>query len=188
MVMTPAASGDKEELDGSSSRITAASFPVLALYPNLRQTGWAVFRTWDGAEAFVPSLAASGTVGPGLRTKMEPLERISRHLQSLATITERWHPRVAVCSWPGGMDWGAAGMHQLEEHLRRWADGQSLDVVDYGALRVRAALAGKSNASKEALAYSIMERLNLVGEYRSALEWEAIAVGYYHLALRVQEG
>ena len=75
-------------------------------------------------------------------------------------------------------------MLQLEEHLRRWAESQGLPVADYPAPGVRAALAGKPNASKGALAYSVMERLNLVGESRSALEWEAIAAGYYHLALR----
>ena len=158
--------------------------PLLALYPNLRQTGWAVFAIQCHEGRPTPLLAASGTVGPGLRTKMEPYERIAHQLQSLAAVAEQWRPRCAVCSWPGGMDWGAAGMRQLEEHLRRWAESQGLTVADYPAPEVRTALAGKPNATKGALAYSVMERLNLVGESRSALEWEAIAAGYYHLALR----
>ena len=72
----------------------------------------------------------------------------------------------------------------LEEHLRQWAESRGLLVVDYPAPEVRAALAGKPNASKDALAYSVMERLNMVGENRSALEWEAIAAGYHHLRRR----
>ena len=158
--------------------------PLLALYPNLRQTGWAVFDAWSHGGTPFPFLAASGTVGPGLRMKMEPRERIAHQLQSLTAIAEQWRPRCAVCSWPGGMDLGAAGMLQIEEHLRRWAESQGLPVADYRAPEVRAALVGKPNASKGALAYSVMERLNLVGESRSALEWEAIAAGYHHLALR----
>ena len=171
----------------TSSDHNTASYPtgpLLALYPNLRQTGWAVFgaRTYEGTP--VSFLAAGGTVGPGLRTKMEPRERIAHQLQSLTAVARQWRPRYAVCSWPGGMDWVSAGMLQLEEHLRRWAESQSLPIVGYPAPEVRTALAGKSNASKGALAYSVMERLNLVGENRSALEWEAIAAGYHHLTLR----
>lgn len=172
--------GNTASDDGTASRSTG---PLLALYPNLRQTGWAVFgvRSREGTPA--PFLAASGTVGPGLRTKMEPRERIARQLQSLTAIAEQWRPRCAVCGWPGGMDWGAAGMLLFEEHLRQWAESRGLPLVDYPAPEVRAALAGKPNASKGALAYSVMERLNLVGENRSALEWEAIAAGYHHLRI-----
>ena len=162
--------------------------PVLALYPNLRQSGWAVFgaRSHDGTPVLL--LAASGTVGPGLRTRMDPRQRIGHQLEGLTAVAVHWRPRSLAISWPGGMDWGAGGMRQLEEHLRQWAESQGLRVVDYQALHVRAAIAGKPNASKEALAYSVMACLDLVGEYRSALEWEAIAAGYYHLALREQEG
>ena len=166
---------------GTASRPTA---PLLALYPNLRQTGWAVFGIRPHEGTPVPFLAASGAVGSGVRTRMDPRERIAHQLRNLTDIAERWRPRCAVCSWPGGMDWGSAGMLLLEEHLRQWTESQGLPVVDYPAPEVRATLAGKPNSSKGALAYSVMERLNLVGENRSALEWEAIAAGYHHLALR----
>ncbi len=178
--MASAGSADRGNTasDGTESRPTG---PVLALYPNLRQTGWAVFGALRREGTPVSFLAASGTVGPGLRAKMEPRQRIACQLQSLSAIAERWRPQCVVCSWPGGMDWGAAGMRQLQEQLRLWAESQSLPAVDYPAPHVRAALAGKPNASKGTLAYSVMERLNLVGESRSALEWEAIAAGYHHL-------
>ena len=165
----------------------AAAHPgerLLALYPNLRQTGWAVFSAQGRRPVAAFFLAASGTVGPGPRTRLAPQQRIGHQVDHLTAVVEQCRPRCLACSWPGGMDWGSPGMRQLEEHLRRWAESQGIPVVDYPAPEVRAALAGKPNASKGALAYSVMERLNLVGESRSALEWEAIAAGYYHLALR----
>lgn len=182
--MGPTGCADRGNTANDYNTESRPTGPLLALYPNLRQTGWAVFGSRRHEGTPVPFLAASGTVGPGLRTKMELHERIAHQLQSLTAVAEQWRPRCAVCSWPGGMDWGAAGMLQLEEHLRRWAESQGLTVADYPAPEVRTALAGKPNASKVALAYSVMERLNLVGESRSALEWEAIAVGYHHRALR----
>lgn len=166
---------------GDTPSHTAAT--LLALYPNLRQSGWAVFSARGCESGTLRFLAASGVVGPSPRTKMEPLERIAHQVQGLTAIAERWRPRCVVGSWPGGMDWGAPGIRLLEEHVRRWAGSQDLPVFDYPAPYVRAALAGKANTSKSVLAYSVMERLNLVGDNRSALEWEAIAAGYHHLAL-----
>ena len=179
--MSPTGSTNSGNTASDDDTTRSPTCALLALYPNLRQTGWAVFGARGRERTPEPFLAASGTVGRGLRMKMEPHQRITQQLQSLTAIAEQWRPRCAVCSWPGGMDWGAAGMHQLKEHLHRWAESQSLPVVDYPAPHIRAALAGKPNASKGALAYSVMERLKLVGEHRSALEWEAIAAGYHHL-------
>lgn len=72
-------------------------------------------------------------------------------------------------------------MFGLQEELRRWAGSIALPVSEYPAPQVRATIAGKPNASRDALAYSVMARLNLIGEFRSAPECEAIAAGYYHL-------
>ena len=72
-------------------------------------------------------------------------------------------------------------MRQLERDLHRWAGVMGLPIASIPAPEVRTAIAGKPNAPKEALAYSVMSRLNLVGQYRSAAEWEAIAAGYYYL-------
>ena len=158
---------------------TDGMMPLLALYPNLRQTGWAVFTGRDYREP--PAPAASGTAGPRPRTRMEPQQRISRQLLDLTAIAERWQPRYVVCSWAGGMNWSAPGMFGLQEELRRWAGSIALPVSEYPAPQVRATIAGKPNASRDALAYSVMARLNLIGEFRSAPECEAIAAGYHHL-------
>ena len=119
--------------------------------------------------------------GSSTRSRMDPRERVSIQLQGLTSVAMQWRPRGVVCSWAGGMNWGVAGMHLLEDNLILWAGNLALPVTNYPAPRVRAALAGKPNASKDALAYSVMVRLNLIGEYRSAPEWEAIAAGYHHL-------
>ena len=182
--MTPPIEDVPEKIDGEHDTVTAAmvaSLPLLALYPNLRQTGWAVFdaRTHGGAR--VPLLATSGTAGPGLRTKVEPSERVSHQLRDLAFLVAQRRPRCIVCSWPGGMNWGAAGMRDLEQDLCQWARESGLPIASYPAPQVRAAIAGKPNASKDSLAYSVMSRLNMIGQHRSASEWEAIAVGFHHL-------
>ena len=159
-------------------------FPLLALYPNLRQVGWAVFGARTSGKPPVPCLVDSGTAGPGLRTRLERHERISNQLQGLRSVVEMHRPHCVICSWPGGMDWGAEGMRLLQRELDRWAAETGLPMTVYRAPEVRTAIAGKPNASKDALAYSIMFRLGLVGQYRTAPEWEAIAAGHYHLALR----
>ena len=179
--MTPSNPNRQGETPGGPDTIAPVSLPLLTLYPNLRQTGWAVFDARIHRETPMPRLASSGTVGPGLRTKMAPRERISHQLQSLTTIKESWGPSRIVCSWAGGMNWGADGVRQLERDLHRWAGVMGLPIASIPAPEVRTAIAGKPNAPKEALAYSVMSRLNLVGQYRSAAEWEAIAAGYYYL-------
>ena len=45
------------------------------------------------------------------------------------------------------------------------------------------ALSGRANASKDEMAYMIMTRWGLLGEGKSTHEWNAIAVGDYHLVL-----
>ncbi len=161
--------------------MSSTPFPLLALYPNLRQTGWALFDARPRATTPFAFLAASGTVGPGLRTKMEPHERIAHQLQGLASVVAQRSPRCVVCSWAGGMNWGTAWPCQLDRDLHRWAGDLELPITSYPAPEVRASIAGKPNASKDALAYAVMSRLNLIGQYRSAAEWEAIAAGYHHL-------
>ncbi len=158
-----------------------ATLPLLALYPNLRQTGWALFDARPNARTPFPFLAASGTVGPGLRTRMEPHERIAHQLEDLASVVAQRRPCSVVCSWAGGMNWGAAWLCQLERDLHRWAEELGAEITRYPAPVIRTTIAGKPNASKDALAYAVMSLLNLIGQYRSAPEWEAIAAGYHHL-------
>ena len=58
---------------------------------------------------------------------------------------------------------------------------RGLPQFSYTAQEVRAAVAGHPNASRDQLGYAIMLLLGLIGQGRSTHEWEAIAVGHYHL-------
>ncbi len=183
--MAPVSSTGHGESENRDNAFFGAALPLLSLYPNLRQTGWAIIgahgesRYQDGKA--IPVLAKSGMVGPSTRSKIDPEERISNQLHGLTSVTHRWRPGSVVCSWPGGMNWDGAGIHKLEGALHQWAGSLGLPVAGYSATEVRAAIAGKANASKDALAYAVMTRLNQIGERRSAAEWEAIAAGYHHL-------
>jgi Holliday junction resolvasome RuvABC endonuclease subunit len=163
---------------------------LLALYPGLRQTGWAVFaprhdRRRDDRQDD-PPVAASGVIALKTRRKVEPTERIAYQLEALNGITAQWRPGCAVRSEAGGMNWRVPGRDQLEQALLGWTDSTGLPLIVYAAPEVRAAVAGQPNASKDALGYAVMLRLGLIGQSRATAEWEAIAVGYYHLQVSAE--
>ena len=154
--------------------------PLLALYPALRETGWAVFTDCGEPSRTGPALTASGVVGLKTRRMTKPPERIAHQLEALTAIAARWSPACVVRSEVSGMSWRLPGLEALGEALRGWATGLNLPLTGYSAREVRAAIAGQPNASKDALGYAVMLRLGLIGQSRATAEWEAIAVGCYH--------
>ena len=52
----------------------------------------------------------------------------------------------------------------------------------YSLREIRAAIIGRANSAREELAYAVMTRWGLLGEVKTTHEWNAIAVGDYHLA------
>ena len=74
----------------------------------------------------------------------------------------------------------------LVSSLARWSSGRGLPQFSYTAQEVRTAIAGHPNASRDQLGYAIMLLLGLIGQGRSTHEWEAIAVGHYHLNRKEQ--
>ena len=54
-------------------------------------------------------------------------------------------------------------------------------VYTYTAQEVRESMAGHPNASRDQLAYAVMACLGLIGQGKTTHEWEALAVGHYHL-------
>ena len=150
--------------------------PLLALATGLRETGWAVFRG--------STVAASGIVGLKSRRKMAPSDRIAYQLDALSAVAVRWRAVCAVRSRADRINWRVPGLEQLDDALHTWADGLRIPLLDYTTQEVRAAVAGQPNASRDAVCYAVMQRLGLIGQSRATAEWEAIAVGYYHLALR----
>ena len=149
---------------------------LLALAPGLRETGWAVFRG--------SAVAASGIAGLKGRRKVEPSARIAHQLDALSAVAARWSAGCAVRSRADGINWRTPGLEQLDDGLQHWANGLGIPLLKYTIQEVRAAIAGQPNASRDALCYAVMRRMGLIGQSRATAEWEAIAVGYYHLALR----
>ncbi len=145
-----------------------------------RETGWAVL---DGS-----GVAASGVAGLKSRRKVVLPERIAYQLDALRSVVSRWRPACAVRSRAGAINWPTPGLEQLDAALHIWANELGLPLSGCTVEEVRAAIAGRRNASRDAQCYAIMRRLGLIGQSRATAEWEAIAVGYYHWALREDKG
>ena len=65
--------------------------------------------------------------------------------------------------------------------LDRWSKGHGLPLYPYLIREIRTQLLGRSKSAKEELAYAVMTRWGLLGELKTTHEWNAIAVGDYHL-------
>lgn len=165
--------------DNADCGNSSESGALLALAAGLRETGWAVFHG--------STVAASGVAGLKARRKMEPADRIAHQMNALSAVALRWRAVCAVRSRADNISWRVPGQGQLDDALRIWADGLAIPLFDHTIREVRAAVAGRSNAPRDALCYAIMRRLGLIGQSRATAEWEAIAVGYYHSALRQDE-
>ena len=169
-------------------RPTSSTAPgLLALYPGLRQTGWAVIREGERAGQFGARVVDCGVADLGIARKLDPSARITGHLKVLDAVYSRWRPDALVCSRSGGFSRRVTGLQWFFEALQDWADGNGLPITTYAAAEVRAAVAGKPNASREALAYAVMQHFRLIGENLTAVEWESMAVGCHHLQRTPEE-
>ena len=148
---------------------------LLALDAGLRETGWAVFM--DG------EVTASGITGLKTRRKLEPEVRVSHLIESLNELASQWHPQAMALCQPSGINWPMPALDLLLSSLSTWSSERGLPQFSYTAQEVRTAIAGHPNASRDQLGYAIMLLLGLIGQGRSTHEWEAIAVGHYHLNL-----
>jgi Holliday junction resolvasome RuvABC endonuclease subunit len=70
----------------------------------------------------------------------------------------------------------------LDGALIQWSKSHLLRLYSYTTQEVRVAITGRPNTSKDELAYEVMVSLGLIGEAKTVHEWEAIAVGHYHLS------
>jgi Holliday junction resolvasome RuvABC endonuclease subunit len=107
--------------------------------------------------------------------------RVSHLLQSLDELTEKWNPKLVALCQPSGISWPVPALDLLLTSLAEWSAGRDLPQFSYTAQEVRTAIAGHPNASRDQLGYATMLLLGLIGQGRSTHEWEAIAVGHYHL-------
>ena len=79
------------------------------------------------------------------------------------------------------INWPVPALDLLLTSLAEWSAGRDLPQFSYTAQEVSIAIDGHPNASKDQLGYATMLLLGLIGQGRSTPEWEAIAVGHYHL-------
>lgn len=113
--------------------------------------------------------------------------RIAAIEEALDNTVDRWQPLVACYGRPPQLQLPQQqeGMEILRESLERWAGEHGLPIHCYPIREIRTALVGRPNVAKEELAYSVMTRWGLLGEGKTTPEWNAIAVGDYHLGRQV---
>ena len=146
---------------------------LLALDAGVQETGWAVF----SPEADL----VSGVIGLPGRRWMKVQERLSHLIERLDVLAAQWSPQEMTQSRPSGIHWPAPALELLSTVLLEWAKRHGIPLYSYSAQEVRAAVTGHSNAPKDQLAYDVMAGLGLIGQAKTVHEWEAIAVGHYHL-------
>jgi len=149
---------------------------LLALDAGVRETGWAVF---DGKGS--PSQHGTGVVKAPAPRRSGATARVNHLMLALDQLVDQWGPAVLTHSRPSGIHWPVPALDLLEAELAGWAARHGLPLYAYTAQEVRSAIAGQANASQDQLAFATMERLGLIGQSKTAHEWEALAVGVYHL-------
>ena len=146
---------------------------LLALDAGVRETGWAVFLPGGAIDTGVIRLSRSRA--------LHAAERVSHLVESLDRLAARWQPGAVAYGQPAGIRWPAPALELLDGSLARWATDRQLPLFTYSGQEVRAAIARHSRVPQDQLAYAIMRRLRLIGARKSTPEWEALAIGYYHL-------
>lgn len=113
--------------------------------------------------------------------------RIAAIEEELDKTTARWQPLEVAYGNPPQLQLPQQqeGMELLRHNLERWASGHNLPIYCYPIREIRTALVGRPNGAKQELVYSVMTRWGLLGEGKTTQEWNAIAVGDYHLGRRV---
>ena len=147
---------------------------LLALDAGVRETGWATF--------VAQAPRTTGVIGSNARQRMNAEARVTQLVVSLDGLVEEWRPAAVVHSLPSGIHWPVPALDLLHTALLQWSERHHLPMHLYTAQEVRETVAGHPNASREQLAYAVMERLGLIGLSKTTHEWEALAVGHYHLS------
>ncbi len=146
---------------------------LLALSAGGRAVGWAAFVRRE--------LKATGRIAlpdPRRRRSKDPAWLLDRSLDELAA---RWLPQSVACCQAAGVGPPAPGLKLLGSSLGCWQDLNRFSWNSYTVREVRAAVEGRPNASRDALAHAVMMAVGLIGHTKTTQEWEAAAVGIYHL-------
>lgn len=148
---------------------------LLALDAGVMETGWAVFRSDRMFDTGIIKMARNRS-----RT-LDAAGRVEYLVRCLDELVAWWMPAAVAYGQPSGLRWPAPSLEMLDNALVNWSANQRMPLYTYSAQEVRAAIARHSNVPPDQLAYAIMRRLGLIGVSKSTHEWEALAVGYYHL-------
>ena len=153
---------------------------LLSLDAGVRETGWAVFHA-DGRND-------TGTIRMSRSRTLDAPGRVAHLVSCLDELVGRWAPQSVAYGQPSGIRWPVPSLQLLDEALAGWSSRHRLPLYTYSAQEVRAAIARHSRVPQDQLAYAIMRRLGLIGVSKSTHEWEALAIGYYHLCRWQSEG
>ena len=185
---------------------------LLAIDPSTKETGWAIFskgpchQSQDSAE-WEKMPDPSSSINPEENAMVHPhwrimetgviiayhrlyrvgvAERIVAIEVELDRMIEKWQPQEVACGKPSLMQFPQQqeGVEMLTHALERWSQGYNISLHCYPLRDIRAAILGRANAAKGELAYAVMTRWGLLGEGKTAHEWNAVAVGDYHLGQR----
>ena len=185
---------------------------LLAIDSSTREMGWAVFsrrRSPHGhagardegieSSASLPHVEEGGPCHPEwelTETGVIVADRRPWHVDATGRIksiecqldlmVETWRPREVSCGEPSLMQFPhqQEGIELLGRAVERWAHQHNLVLHCYPIREIKAALLGRANAGKDELAYVVMTRWGLLGKQKSTHEWNAIAVGDHHLAIK----
>ena len=146
---------------------------LMSLDAGVRETGWAVF---DREE-----IRATGAIALKSRHRIDASARIDHLVESLDHLLSEWKPDAIACCQPTGIGWKVPALELLDSALSEWSSRHQMCLYSYTAQEVRAVVAGHPNASRGDLGYSVMMRFGLIGHSKTTHEWEAIAIGGYHL-------
>jgi len=80
-----------------------------------------------------------------------------------------------------------AGLQIVFTSIRKWAEGRKVPLAAYNPATWKHAVVGHVHASKETTKNNIRYRFPAVPDDLSDHEYDAIAIGVYHGALRFQE-
>jgi len=128
-------------------------------------------------------VAASGVAGLSSSRKLAPELRIFHLVEFLNELADQRNPQVMALCQPSGINWPVPSLDLLMSSLPGWSSAWRFPQLFYTTQLVRTAIAGHPNASRDHLGYAIMLLLGPIGQGRSTHEWEAVAVGHYHLNL-----
>lgn len=147
---------------------------LLALDAGVRETGWALFRSARPER--------TGSIRLPRRRSLTAADRVNHLVACLDQLVAYSQPMAVAYGQPSGLRWPMPALELLDTALRDWSAGHRLPLYTYSAQEIRAAIARHSQVPPDQLAYAVMARLGMIGYRKSTQEWEALAVGCYHIA------